>query len=128
MVNAGIVVAFAAGFGVALVVEEFLRAFFRRASYRVARTYLGRIVLRRGLVRRRKIESIGSKWTMTIGSVSTPWVVRHRGQGSSSFTAPKSMVASGAVGEPADGVWSQTVQLRSRTWLRPWPVASWEVR
>jgi hypothetical protein len=76
MMGTGIVVvAFVAGIGSALIVEELLRAFFRRASYRLARTYLGRMVLRRGLVRRRKIESIGSRWTMNIGSVSTPWVV-----------------------------------------------------
>jgi hypothetical protein len=67
---------YVAGLATSLVVGELLRFAFRRASYRAASTLLGRAVLRRTRSKGYSIvERLDSRWRMTLGGISTPWVV-----------------------------------------------------
>jgi hypothetical protein len=69
------ILAFLAGVIAAVLVEEMLRWFYRRASREVANTRLGRIVLRRRGVRRLNVEALGDRWETRIGGLAFPWVV-----------------------------------------------------
>lgn len=67
---------YVAGIATSLIVQELLRFAFRRASHRAANTLLGRAVLRRTRSKGCSIvERLESRWGMTLGGISTPWVV-----------------------------------------------------